>query len=330
MEVSGRRPIASEALGPTITVGEILVEIMAATRGTGFLEPQTFSGPYPSGAPAIFISQVARLGGGAGIVACVGEDDFGALNIARLKDDGADVSAVAVSPDRPTGSAFVRYHTDGGRDFIFNISASAAGQLSLTSGARALADRAGHLHVMGSAFAIPGAGEVIAYAIAAVRRRGGSISLDPNIRKELLTGKGAMAGFGAAVKAADVILPSGGELHAIAGADCEDEAVSRLIANGVSEIVLKRGAGGSAYFGAGGKRLECPAFAVDETDPTGAGDCFGAAYVTCRRLGMPPETALLYANAAGARNVTFQGPMGGVGTFADLDLFIERTPRREP
>ena len=101
--------LAPQTQGPTITAGEILVEIMATTVGNGFLEPQTLIGPFPSGAPAIFIDQVARCGGTAGIIAAVGDDDFGRLNVERLRRDGVDVSAIATIPDRPTGSAFVRY-----------------------------------------------------------------------------------------------------------------------------------------------------------------------------------------------------------------------------
>ena len=41
-----------------ITIGEILVEIMATEVGDGFLEPIPLVGPFPSGAPAIFIDQV--------------------------------------------------------------------------------------------------------------------------------------------------------------------------------------------------------------------------------------------------------------------------------
>ena len=130
MSIMKERGLAPDALGPTVTVGEILVEVMATMRGEGFREPLDLRGPFPSGAPAIFISQCARMGGQAGIVAAVGEDDFGRLNLERLRRDGADVSAVLVSPDWPTGSAFVRYRPDGSRDFVFNIANSAAGALN--------------------------------------------------------------------------------------------------------------------------------------------------------------------------------------------------------
>lgn len=319
--------LAPDALGPTITIGEILVEIMADSRGNGFLEPIALTGPYPSGAPAIFIDQCARLGGAAGIIASVGDDDFGRLNTERLRADGADVSAISISSDYPTGSAFVRYRDDGSRDFVFNIAKSAAAQLSLTPEARALIARAGHLHVMGTAFAIPGAWEIMDHAIGAVRGRGGSISFDPNLRKELLGRPDMQARFARLVEVADLLLPSGEELFVAAGTDGETAAIQSLLAGHAREIALKRGERGSTFFGADGTRIDCPAFKVEEIDPTGAGDCFGGAYVTCRRLGMPADKALDYANAAGARNVTVRGPMEGAGTRAELDAFIATTGR---
>ncbi|UVK51352.1 sugar kinase [Mesorhizobium sp. AR02] len=324
--MSRRRQIASEAAGPTITAGEILVEIMATDPGLGFLEPLTLVGPFPSGAPAIFIDQVARLGGGAGLIGCVGRDDFGTINLERLKRDSVDVSAVSVSDRYPTGSAFVRYRPDGGRDFVYNIAESAAGQIRLTDAARALAERAGHLHVMGSTLSVAGLKEIVAYALKSVRARGGSTSFDPNMRKELIDGADGVQ-FSALVDDADLLLPSGDELLAAAGVDDEGQAVKALISRGVGEIVLKRGAAGSSWFGADGARIDCAGFRVEEVDPTGAGDCFGATYLTCRRKGMEPAKALFYANAAGARNVTRRGPMEGTAGFDVLDGFIAGTAR---
>lgn len=324
-----RNGIAPEALGPTITVGEILVEIMATTTGSGFLEAQPLTGPYPSGAPAIFIDQVARLGGKAGIIAGVGNDDFGRLNIDRLQRDGVDVSAVSISDDLPTGSAFVRYRADGGRDFVFNIKHSAAGRIEMTPAAEDLIRGAGHIHVMGSAFVIPGAANVIEAAIHSVRSRGGSVSLDPNVRKELLDSDKISGHFSSVLKVADLLLPSGEELFAAAGLNDEPSAVTKLLDLGVGEVVLKRGKDGASFFGHGATRIDCSAFIVEEIDPTGAGDCFGAAYLTSRRLGFSPEEALVRASAAGARNVTRQGPMEGVSTAAELAAFIAATPRRQ-
>lgn len=50
-----------------------------------------WNGPYPSGAPAIFIDRVTRLGVPCGIISCVGNDGFGDINIHRLAADGVDI-----------------------------------------------------------------------------------------------------------------------------------------------------------------------------------------------------------------------------------------------
>lgn len=319
--------LAPDALGPTIVVGEILVEIMATTTGNGFLEPIGLIGPFPSGAPAIFIDQCARMGSAAAIIGSVGDDDFGRINVERLRADGVDVSAISVSPDYPTGSAFVRYRPDGSRDFVYNIAKSAAGLLGLTREAKALIARAGHLHVMGTALAIPAVWEILEHAIGVIKDRGGSVSLDPNLRKELLGPGEIRERLARIVNLADLVLPSGQELFVAAGVEGEKAAVSALFARGVGEIALKRGELGSTFFGVDGTRIESAGFIVSEVDPTGAGDCFGGAFVACRRLGMPAGAALNYANAAGARNVTVRGPMEGAGTRAELDQFIAATPR---
>ncbi|UWU28667.1 sugar kinase [Rhizobium sp. WSM1274] len=320
--------LAPDALGPTVCVGEILVEIVATTVGDGFLEAQPLVGPFASGAPAIFISQCGRLGGKAAMVGAVGDDDFGRVNTDRLKRDGVDISTISIDPDYPTGSAFVRYRRDGSRDFVYNIATSAAARFGWSQTVGDLINRSGHVHVMGSALSVRSAREVIHQAVDIVKARGGTLSVDPNIRKELKLDKDTERRFSKLIAAADLLLPSGEELERAAGVEGEAEAIRRLFEMGVKEIVLKRGAEGATYFGRQGDRIDAPAFVVQEVDPTGAGDCFGGAYLTCRRLGMSPQQSLTYASAAGARNVTVLGPMEGAGTRQELDAFIASTERR--
>jgi tagatose kinase len=314
-------------VGPTVCVGEILVEIVATTIGDGFLNAQHLIGPYPSGAPAIFIDQCGRMGGDAAMIGAVGNDDFGKVNVDRLRRDGVDVSAVAIDPDFPTGSAFVRYRQSGARDFVYNITTSAASRFSWSDAVAALVARAGHLHVMGSALTMRSACDVIDKAVDVVKARGGTLSVDPNLRKELRLDADSERRFASLVARADLLLPSGEELERAAGVDGEAEAVQRLFEMGVKEIVLKRGAAGATCFTSDGSRHDAAAFTVKEVDPTGAGDCFGGAYLTCRRLGLSIKDALIYGCAAGARNVTFMGPMEGAGTRTELDDFIAITPR---
>jgi sugar/nucleoside kinase (ribokinase family) len=121
----------------------------------------------------------------------------------------------------------------------------------------------------------------------------------------------------------DLFLPSGEEIHLFTDAADEDAAVEDLLQRGVREVVVKRGDRGASHFAAGG-RIDAGPLAVEEVDPTGAGDCFGAAFVSFWLAGAPPETALRYANAAGAHAVTKLGPMEGAATRSELDALLSQ------
>lgn len=310
---------------PIVAIGEILVEIMADAPGAGFLETLALRGPFASGAPAIFTSQVARLGAAAAIVSCVGADDFGRMNVARLSADGADVSAITVDPELPTGTAFVRYRPDGARDFVFNIRHSASGRVALTQPAHAVLGRAAHLHVMGSSLISPAVIASVREAVTIVRAAGGSVSFDPNLRREIIDSPGMREALGWMLRQADVFLPSGDELTLLTAAGDERAAVREILALGPRAIVVKQGAAGAAYHDREAT-WRIAAFPAREVDPTGAGDCFGAAFVAAGVLGHGPAESLRLAAAAGAHAVEHRGPMEGAAGFAALEAVMARAP----
>ena len=309
-----------------LTIGEILVEIMATDRGDGFLEPVSLIGPFPSGAPAIFIDQAARFGQPAAMIGCVGDDDFGRVNLNRLRRDGVDVSAIRIDPEAVTGSAFVRYRPDGTRAFVYNIKQRAAGRITLDAAARAAIARSDHLHLMGTALFSPAIVAIVFEAAEAIKARGGTISFDPNLRPEMLRLPGLSEACEALFRRCDLYLPSGEELTLFTTAKGEEAAVAEILAGGVRAVVHKKGAAGATCFDPSG-RVAQAAFAVDEIDPTGAGDCFGATFVSCWLRDMPPAESLVYAAAAGALAVTKQGPMEGAATRAEIDAFLAERPR---
>ena len=309
--------------GHILTMGEILVEIMATERGQSFRTPGTLIGPYASGAPAIFIDQVAHLGSRCAMIGCVGDDDFGTLNVERLCADGVDVSGIAVIKGQTTGSAFVTYREDGERDFIFNITNSASAHLSVANIREDLLKDCRHFHVMGSSLFSFRIIEAMKKVIETVKGHGGTVSFDPNIRKEMLRIPEMREALDFILDYTDVFLPSGHEVTLLATASSERAAIEELLQRGIREVVVKRGKDGCSFYN-GTDELHAPAIQVEEVDPTGAGDCFGATYIACRAQGMSVAEALRYACASGARAVSFRGPMEGTATLAELDAFIAK------
>ena len=304
-----------------VAIGEILVEIMATRIGQTFLEPGTFVGPYPSGAPAIFADQAARVGAATAMIGCVGPDDFGTLNLNRLAASGVDTSAIRRAPGTTTGSAFVTYRADGGRDFIFNIANSASAALDAAQLEPGLFAGCRYFHVMGSSLFSPQIAVAVRRGVDLARGQGALISFDPNIRKELLGLPEVERTIAAVLEVADLLLPSEADLEHLCPGRSEDAALAELLAAGRSMILLKKGAQGSVYRDRE-RRIATPAFVAEEVDPTGAGDCFGGTFVACLALGVPLERALRLANAAGALAVGEKGPMQGNSTMAELEAFL--------
>jgi tagatose kinase len=304
-----------------ITLGEILVEIMAKKTDQLFIEAGEFLGPYPSGAPAIFINQVAKMTVPSAIIGSVGNDDFGKVCLKRLIESGVNTSLIDVNNELPTGTAFVRYQSNGRRDFIFNIRHSAAAAFELTNIAKERLSNCAVLHVMGSSIFSHTVIHMMRAAIKIVKNNGGKISFDPNVRKELLSDSALFEFFKEVLANTDIFLPSGEELFSLTNKQTVEDAIKSTLELGVSEIVLKKGANGCDFY-SHNEHFFMPSFSVKEIDATGAGDTFGATYIACRELGYSPRKSLELANASGAMAVSHWGPMEGAASEEELNKFM--------
>lgn len=303
-----------------VTFGEVLAEFMTTEINQSLGEPGSLAGPFPGGAPAIFIDQAVKLGSSAAMVSAVGDDAFGRMLVDRLAADGVDVSGVATHTDQTTASAFVTYYDDGSRDFIFNIANSACAQIEPRQFDRVLAG-CSLFHIAGTALFSGHMIDLARTAVDRVHAQGGRVSFDPNVRAPMLARPGVREALTDLLSRTDILLPSDRELNLLVDCDDDEQAVEQALEIGVAEIAWKHGRGGCRYYD-GQIRRDVPGFEVTEVDPTGAGDSFGATFCTLRSQGMGAEQALLYANAAGASAVSCRGAMEGTSTRVQLDAFI--------
>jgi len=308
-----------------ITIGEILVEILAREIGQPLDEPGVFLGPYPSGAPAICIDQAGRMGCKCAIIAKVGKDDFGKLNLQRLEADGVDISQVIQTGNNSTGVAFNTYHPDGGRKFIFHFTHAACGELCAADVDQQAVRNSKYLHIMGcSITGSPTMGEAIMEAVRTAKAHQVKISFDPNIRPELLKGK-IMDYYQEILKCFDVLLTGKSELEFLFGQDWH-RAVSQLLAQKDRLVIVKDGSRGTRFYSRE-EAFRVAAYPAAEVDPTGAGDCFDATFLSMLCQKADTRTAIHYANAAGAHAVEKAGPMEGNTFKSELDSYLARTPK---
>ena len=293
-----------------IAVGEILVEIMASRRGQSFLETGTLLGPYPSGAPAITADQAALAGASCAMIASVGDDDFGRLNLMRLQNDGLDISGIKIKPGYATGAAFVAYDNDGGRQFIYHFERSAAGALSAEDVSETLISRYKYLHICGCSLCAGAAlRDAVLKAVRGAEKNGVKISFDPNLRPELLSGDAINEAFTEIISKTSILLTGRSELGILFPGRSDNDVLS-LLRGSDGVLVIKDGKNGAKIASNSGVET-VRGFSVNEVDPTGAGDCFNGAFLARLCKGDALRDAALYANAAGALSVTKQGPMSG-------------------
>lgn len=316
-----------------LTFGEALVEMMRDTTDVPFSQSGTFIGPFPSGAPFIFAVQAARLDAKTGVIGCVGgtvdgqPDGFADCLLNQLQVDGVETDGVLTLSGYATGVAFISYASNGDRDFIFHLKQAAAGQLSPKlldlPKIASLFDELRCLHIMGSTLSIHD--DALALGLAMLDRakqNGATISFDPNIRPQLLPVDKARAAFAPFMESADVIIPTAQELMQLTDTPTLDDALKNLRQiNPNCLIVLTKGADGCCVY-ADDNGVDVAGYKVTEVDPTGAGDCFDAGFLTAWLAGQSPIDAAKWANACGALAVTKQGPMAGAATTRQVKAFL--------
>lgn len=303
------------------TVGEILVEFVSHRQNCALEQISEYSGPYPSGAPAIFLDQAARMGARTQMIGGVGADGFGRCVLQRLKDDGVGTDGINISDAHSTSTAFVSYYDSGDRDFIFHIANTAAENFDVSA---SLLDPAQTiLHVSASSLGSKVMRAKIMETVHNVTQAGGLITCDPNARPELMRDTAALDAMYEVMDASYCLLPSTSDLNFLFPDLSEDAAVDKLLSANAQIIALKRGAAGVTIVG-DGERHDFAGHPMVEVDPTGAGDCFCGTFVSLISQGTSLFEAGHIANAAGAMAVTKRGPMEGNSNPAAIHNFLAK------
>jgi sugar/nucleoside kinase (ribokinase family) len=310
---------------PTIiAVGELLVEFVSHREGCELRELSDYSGPYPSGAPAICIDQAALTGASTRLYGTVGNDNFGIALTDRLQTHDVGTEGIAKVTDRTTGVAFVSYFKDGSRTFIFHLSNTAADAIKPEQ--IDLPDSPIIMHVSGSSLGNESLRESIVLTAEKVIEQGGKLSCDPNARPELMSQPNVKAVLKNLIAKSSYLFPSDSDLEFLYPELSTADVIATLLTTQIESIALTRGRHGCSLYSADSEPLTLAGHSVTEVDPTGAGDCFCGTFLSLMSQGKSVEECGRYANAAGAIAVTKRGPMEGNSSITEIESFIENNP----
>lgn len=305
----------TRATPEVLAYGEAMIEFNQAEKD----KPQYLQGF--GGDTSNFAIAAARQGARTGFVSAVGDDQFGRLLLDLWTREGVDTSTVHTDAGAPTGVYFVS-HGPNGHAFDYLRKGSAASRYATGDLPRAALAAARVLHLSGISVAIGEAACDAAFAaIEQARSNGVQVSFDTNLRLKLWPLARARAVMTEVLRATDICLPSWDDVAVLTGLDDRDAIVDRLLSLGSRVVALKLGKEG-AYVATPHERRLVPGRVVAAIDATGAGDCFGGAFVARLVAGDDPFAAAHYANAAAALSTLGYGAVAPIPHREDVERML--------
>ncbi len=261
---------------------------------------------------------VARLGGSAAWIGRVGADSLGHLIVRELRAELVETLAIA-DPEATTAVMLKEHPSPGASRVTYYRRFQAGSRLRPADIPRDVVERGRILHITGITAAL---GEqpyaALHAAVDHAKAADRLVSFDVNHRASLWTDREtAVNAYRALARRADIVFAGEDEAELVTGTSDLRRQVDGLLALGVGQVVIKRGARGAAA--ASGTTIHTrDAYRVPVADTVGAGDAFVAGWLTESARGASPQACLDIAAACGALAGTSPGDWEAAPTREDL------------
>ena len=257
-----------------IAIGEALIDFIPDRHGCNFSDVSAFS-PKLGGAPANVCGAFSRLGGRSRLLTQLGNDPFGHKIFNELGGYGIDTSCIKFTDNANTALAFVSLGADGNRTFSFYRNPSADMLYAPDNVRSEYFEDAFALHFCSVSLGDFPMKEAHRCAVSEMRRHGGIVSFDPNLRPQLWKSYDSMINTVLEfIPDADIIKLSDEELFPITGEKNIEKALPVLFTGNVKLVVYTCGKDGAHAFLRNGISAFSTAGNVKAVDTTGAGDGF--------------------------------------------------------
>ncbi|CAA0090842.1 2-dehydro-3-deoxygluconokinase [Zhongshania aliphaticivorans] len=287
-------------------IGECMLEMSLASGGRA-LSSSTLPASLSFGGDVLNTAvYLSRLGVGVDFVTAVGDDKLSDWLIDQWQLEGVGCQYVSQFSNSSPGLYLISTDDSGERSFSYWRESSPARKLfddpQRASELYQALSQYPWLYLTGISLAImsPEARESLFGFIDTYRAAGGKVGFDSNYRPRLWSDvTQTRAIFSQMYKRCDLALLTLDDEEDLFGECTADQHISRLLAEGIVELVLKQGPEGCLVI-VDGEELAVPAQSVKPVDTTSAGDSFNAGYLGQRINGGSPEQAAKFAhNLAG-------------------------------
>ncbi|XP_065013040.1 fructokinase-1-like [Musa acuminata AAA Group] len=323
--------VNGDAPGLVVSFGEMLIDFVPTVSGVSLAEAPGFL-KAPGGAPANVAIAVARLGGRCAFLGKLGDDEFGRMLAAILRDNGVDDSGVTFDAGARTALAFVTLRADGEREFMFYRNPSADMLLTEAELNLDLIRKAKVFHYGSISLITEPCRSAHLKAMEVAKEAGALLSYDPNLRLPLWpSAVEAREQILSIWDAADIIKVSDVELEFLTGTDSvEDEVAMRLWRPSLKLLLVTLGEKGCKYY-TKDFHGSVESFAVKQVDTTGAGDAFVGALLgkfvedqSALQDEKKLRELLRFSNACGAITTTKKGAIPSLPNVSEAMQLMER------
>ena len=257
-------------------VGEILVD-MTQTHIDANGIPHFAANP--GGAPANVAVAVAKLGGKARFIGCVGDDLYGRMLRDTLLRYGVSAEGLQTTDRANTTLAIVMVDERGERSFSFYRKPGADTMIDAQRAIRDI-EGTGILHFGSVSLTDPACRDAVTAVVQAAKKASALISYDPNYRAALWENEDdAVQRMRAVLPLCDMVKISDEETMLLCDAREPEAALEKLMSLGVRLAVVTLGAHG-AMWRCGDMRGLVPGCPVKVADTNGAGDTFFGAFLS--------------------------------------------------
>ena len=226
--------------------------------------------PVPGGGPMNVAVAASRLAVPSAFVGRVSTDDHGEAIVDHLRSNGVDLRACERGPE-PTARAVVEHVPH----LVFRFEGDDTADMNLTAARFDVLDGGPHIVHGGTLGMFRGrTAETLARAVEA---HDGVVSVDPNVRPQIIDDRGSWDHYHRRwCAAAHVYKASDEDLAWIWPGRSAASCAEQLLAGSAMVVIATRGADGATVY-AGDDEIEITGASVEVVDTVGAGDTFVAA-----------------------------------------------------
>ncbi|MEL6116501.1 aminoimidazole riboside kinase [Photobacterium sp. SP02] len=281
----------------------------------------------PGGAPANVAVAIARLGGQAAFFGRVGHDPLGRFIKQTLASEQVNTDHMRLDEAHRTSTVIVDLDASGERSFTFMVKPSADQFMQVSDIPEFSAGE--WLHVCSIALASEPSRSSTLEAMRRIRRSGGFVSFDPNLREDVWSDTDDIIPVvHQAIALADVVKFSDDELLFLTQTESLEQGLAAIQPYNHPLVLITQGAKGALVLFDNTCEL-MTGQTVSPVDTTGAGDAFVGGLLA--KLAQHPawansETirdAVRWANGCGALATTQKGAMTALPTRQALLEYIE-------